>query len=128
MWQRPARPASTPPEVIALDEARFGEDVAPELWSAQFEDGIGALEGSYSRTGGWPRSVQWPVQLEAACTRLGLPYGDTTAPVLAEAGHWRLLLQTVDARGDGCTVLYWMIRDDDLAARRFDRVWFTKQR
>ena len=68
------------------------------------------------------------MQLEAACTRLGLPYGDTTAPVLAEAGHWRLLLQTVDARGDGCTVLYWMIRDDDLAARRFDRVWFTKQR
>jgi hypothetical protein len=20
--------------------------------------------------------------------------------------------------------LYWMIRDDDLAARRFDRIWF----
>ena len=26
-----------------------------------------------------------------------------------------------------CPVVYWMIRDNDLATRRFDRIWFTMQ-
>jgi hypothetical protein len=45
---------------------------------------------------------------------------------LREAEHWRPLLQIVWEEGD--MVLYWMIRDDDLAARRFDRIWFEVQR
>ena len=50
----------------------------------------------------------------------------TDERAIEEAGHWRLLYQDSWEAGD--MILYWMIRDDDLAARRFDRIWFGQQR
>ncbi|GLF95079.1 YwqG family protein [Streptomyces yaizuensis] len=84
------------------------------------------------RIGGYSHAVQNPVQLEVAKGVLG---PDTTweDPRLeAEARRWTLLAQidTEDAAGmmwGDTGALYWLIRPEDLALRRFDRAVFTWQ-
>lgn len=151
--QRPARAVSTPPttdrayaeryygtEMAALmDEdvralrssgGRPVESVCP-LWAQDFARGIYELRGGYTQTGGHAQSVQGPVALGAAYDALGLP-AVIDERVLDEAEHWRVLLQMpddmdLDMNWGASPVAYWMIRDDDLAARRFDRIWFSMQ-
>lgn len=90
------------------------------------EDGIG------HRVGGHARPVQGPVEYEVAHAVLG-PDGPWTGPEPdAEARRWTLLAQ-IDTDQDAgmmwgdCGTLYWLIRPEDLAARRFDEARFTWQ-
>lgn len=59
---------------------------------------------------------------------------DESADILEWAGDWTLLLQLGTIAADGfewmfgdCGLLYYYIRKEDLAARRFDRIWFSLQ-
>lgn len=81
--------------------------------------------------GGWAQPVQGPVEYEVAVTALG--GGRPSAEdVAAEEPAWVLLAQvdSDDAAemlwGD-TGALYWLIRPEDLAARRFDQALFTWQ-
>lgn len=148
-----ARPVSTPPSADReFAERYFGPEAAAlieesradlihsggrqvessyPLWTSEFDSGIDDLRETYSQCGGHSYSVQNPVELEAAVDAIdsGLsPHFNA----IEEAAHWRVLLQMADNDeldmmwGD-CSVAYWMIREDDLAARRFDRIWFAMQ-
>lgn len=82
--------------------------------------------------GGHAHAIQNPVEIEIAEAVLdeGVSWGD--AALDGEVGNWVLLAQfdsdeAVDMMwGDG-GVLYWLIRPEDLAERRFDRAMFTWQ-
>ena len=78
---------------------------------------------------GHSHHVQQPVELHAA--RESLRRGGASRldglEVLDEAERWRVLLQdSVDGYGD--MIGYWLLREDDLAAGRFDRAYFETQR
>jgi uncharacterized protein YwqG len=145
-----ARPISTPPSSKSeLIERNFGTGVKAqfdayweamlkagvpaepppgavfELWEHEFESAVRDGWG-YCYTGGYAHSCQRPVELEAAAAALGDGAKMSEERAIEEARHWRLLYQ--DAWEAGDMILYWMIREDDLAARRFDRVWFGQQR
>ncbi|HTJ72828.1 MAG TPA: DUF1963 domain-containing protein [Actinospica sp.] len=149
LYERGAQAASTPPSLNSEFAAyNFGPD-APAmiaahmedvtrggepsdaaiypLWAEDFEDGIDDLQ-CYVQTGGHPNAVQGPVELHAARAALqrdGVAEPDEQA-VFDETEHWRVLLQdAIDE--DGVTIGYWLLRDDDLAAGRFDRVYFERQ-
>jgi len=83
--------------------------------------GLGmAAEAQDSWLLGWPDEIQGDVQIECAQVAGGDPE------------DWRLLLQVNSVEDAGMMwgdagMLYFMIRADDLAARRFDRVWLTLQ-
>lgn len=108
-----ARLVSTPPPSVVF-----------ELCDDDFESAVNDGR-DYRYTGGYPNPCQGPVELEAAAAALGDGIETTDARVIEEAGHWRLLYQEAWDAAD--MVVYWMIREDDLAARRFDRVWFGQQ-
>lgn len=83
------------------------------------------------QVGGHALPIQGPVEYEAAQFVLdGIEWRSTE--LRDEARRWRLLAQfTSDGRanmvwGDAGT-LYWLIKDEDLEARRFDRALFTWQ-
>jgi uncharacterized protein YwqG len=89
--------------------------------------------------GGYPDQIQGDMMLECALVSAGLYCGDATAyqdprlPVFRQEAHdWRLLLQIPSSEsagmmwGDlGC--LYYWIREDDLAACRFQKSWMILQ-
>ena len=84
---------------------------------------------------GHPSPVQGDMQLEAALVCAGLYCGDASAyhhPRRAEleatAAEWQLLFQLDSDDPAGCMwgdcgLLYYWVRQADLAARRFDRTW-----
>ncbi|MGA5468820.1 DUF1963 domain-containing protein [Streptomyces arboris] len=82
--------------------------------------------------GGHAYSVQNPVEIEIAEAVLD---GEASweGPQLAEeAGNWVLLAQfgsedAADMMGGDAGVLYWLIRPEYLAERRFERAMFTWQ-
>ncbi len=84
------------------------------------------------RLSGHAKPIQDPVELDIAHAQLGgeVSYEDPT--LHQEALRWNLLAQFDSdhwARmmwGD-CGTLYWLIRPDDLAARRFEEASFTWQ-
>ena len=96
------------------------------LWANDFGLGLHSMR-CYVQTGGHSYSVQRPLEIGAArhaLERRGVidPSADA---LLDEAEHWRVLLQDVI---DDIPVGYWLLRDDDLKARRFDRAYFEIQR
>ncbi|WP_030549257.1 YwqG family protein [Streptomyces albus] len=106
------------------DHPVCSQEFLDALW--EFDDHIG------HQIGGHAHSVQNPVEIEVAEAVLD---GETPRddPRLSdEAGRWLLLAQfdTEDAAdmmwGDA-GALYWLIRPQDLAERRFDRAMFTWQ-
>lgn len=82
------------------------------------------------QVGGYAEPVQRPVEWEAAEAVVS---GDSHTPGFREEMTRWVLLAQIDSDGDaqmdwGDTgALYWMIRPEDLAARRFDRAAFTLQ-
>lgn len=89
--------------------------------------------------GGHPDQIQNDMSLECALVSAGLYCGDATAyenPRLPDfrkqARDWRLLLQVPSVEsagmmwGDGGCLYYWM-KEEDLRARRFERVWMILQ-
>ena len=98
------------------------------LWAGDFELGIHERR-CYVQSGGHPYDVQRPPEIEAArhsLRRDGIADPGDDA-VLDEAEGWRLLFQhAVDETGN--MIGYWLVREDDLSAGRFDRVYFDTQR
>ncbi len=89
------------------------------------------------RLGGVPHEIQNPMEAECELARRGedplaLPYSRREEIADEAKARWRLLLQvdSDDAAGTmwgDSGMLYYWIRDDDLAARRFDRAWCVMQ-
>ncbi|MFI1286791.1 YwqG family protein [Streptomyces sp. NPDC020858] len=92
----------------------------------EFDDEVG------HQIGGHAHSIQNPVEIEVAeaVTDGDVSWGD---PALdKEIGNWVLLAQfdsddAADMMWGDAGVLYWLIRPQDLAERRFDRAMFTWQ-
>lgn len=105
------------------------DELAPDGWPRQ----------ANHQVGGWPLLEQGPLWLSAQLTSHGVHTGgsDWTANPRYEelargASEWQLLIQIdSDERTDwmwgDVGKLYFLIRTDDLAARRFDRVWLELQ-
>lgn len=97
------------------------------LWATEFSLGIHERR-CFVQSGGHPYAIQGPPRIEAArdaLRRAGITDPDGDA-LLDEAERWRLLLQE-GVEEAGVVIGYWLIRDDDLAAGRFDRVHFDMQ-
>ncbi|MFD8688621.1 YwqG family protein [Streptomyces sp. NPDC059651] len=101
--------------------------------SQKFLDALGEFDGEVGhRIGGHPHSIQNPVEIEIAEAVLDgqVPWDD---PRLSEeAGGWVLLAQfdsedAADMMWGDAGALYWLIRPEDLAERRFERAMFTWQ-
>jgi uncharacterized protein YwqG len=143
-----ALPAPFPDEVRAMGlsdaEAdaywRLTEDLERE--GARVPAGVADAPGTaryppVHRLGGAPHEIQNPMEAECELVRRGedphaLPYSRQEEVAGEAKARWRLLLQ-VDSDetaglmwGDAGMLYYW-IRDDDLAARRFDRAWCVMQ-
>lgn len=87
--------------------------------------------GTEHRIGGHAHPVQGDVETEVARGALGSPPWDDPR-IGKEALGWVLLAQfdsddDADMMWGDCGVLYWLIRPEDLAERRFDRAMFTWQ-
>lgn len=105
-------------------------------WLSQFgtpdEDG-----GENHQLGGFPRPIQNGLQATSQLTSHGIYCGNGDAwkipeaqALLKEAGAWRLLLQVgvdLNAGMRGPGAYYVIIRNEDLAARRFERARVTYQ-
>ena len=89
--------------------------------------------------GGWPASIQHPMELECEMVRHGIfagepeGYADPRVPAMrGSAKDWRLLLQLNSDDdldwmwGDEGKIYYWC-REDDIAQGRFDRAWTILQ-
>jgi uncharacterized protein YwqG len=143
-----ALPAPFPDEVRAmgLSEAetdaywRLTEDLERE--GARVDASVAEAPGAaryppVHRLGGVPHEIQNPMQAECELARRGedphaLPYSRQEEIAEEAKARWRLLLQvdSDDAAGlmwGDSGMLYYWIRDDDLAARRFDRAWCVMQ-
>ncbi|MFF7725520.1 YwqG family protein [Streptomyces sp. NPDC008001] len=114
----------------------YGEfDPMPDdhpLWDEDFREAVWELsEGTEHRIGGHANPVQDEVETEVARGALGNPpWSDPR--IQEEALRWVLLAQfdsddDADMMWGDCGALYWLIRPEDLAARRFDRAMFTWQ-
>ncbi|MER5783426.1 YwqG family protein [Streptomyces mobaraensis] len=82
------------------------------------------------RIGGWADEIQASVELEVAHGVLGVEWDDPR--VAAEAREWTLLAQfdsdgATDMMWGDAGALYWLIRREDLAERRFERAVLTWQ-
>ncbi len=84
------------------------------------------------QVGGHARPVQGPVEYEIAHAILG-PKTQWTDPRLDEEAQRWILLAQIDTDADAnmmwgdCGTLYWLIRPEDLAARRFEEARLTWQ-
>ncbi|WP_190021173.1 YwqG family protein [Streptomyces hiroshimensis] len=102
------------------------------LWDEDFQEGLWDFsEGTEHRLGGHANPVQDEVESEVACGVLENPPW-TDPRINDEALRWVLLAQfdtddDADMMWGDCGALYWLIRPEDLAARRFDRAMFTWQ-
>ena len=143
-----ALPAPFPDEVRAmgLSEAeadaywRLTEELEREgarvpAWAA--EAAGAARYPPVHRLGGAPHEIQNRMEAECELVRRGedphaLPYSRQQEVAEEANARWRLLLQvdSDDAAGlmwGDAGMLYYWIRDDDLAARRFERAWCVMQ-
>jgi hypothetical protein len=143
-----AVPVSTPPSISSeLVEHNYGAPVRAELdaaWETARRNGTlgrasaplgfelwGEFEKAvnhgwnYCYTGGHANACQGPVELEVAYHALGARKEIGIEAQIEEAARWRLLFQTAWDESD--LVAYWFIRAEDLAAGRFDRIWFGMQ-
>ncbi|GGX36444.1 YwqG family protein [Streptomyces noursei] len=102
------------------------------LWNGDFQEALwDHSEGTKHLVGGHANPVQDDVESEVAHGALGNPPWNDPR-IKEEALHWVPLAQ-FDTDGDAdmmwgdCGTLYWLIRPEDLAERRFDRAMFTWQ-
>ena len=102
------------------------------LWGEEFQEALwGHFEGTEHRIGGHANPVQDDVETEVARGALGSPPWDDPR-IKEEALRWLLLAQfdtddDADMMWGDVGALYWLIRPEDLAERRFDRAMFTWQ-
>lgn len=125
-WHPSVRAALAPgvPLGNRYDHPVCSQEFIDGLW--EFDDEVG------HQIGGHAHSVQDPVEIEIAEAVLDgeVPWDD---PRLSEeAGNWLLpaRFDSEDAAGmlwSAAGALYWLIRPEDLAERRFERAMFTWQ-
>ncbi|MFC6066340.1 YwqG family protein [Streptomyces ochraceiscleroticus] len=102
------------------------------VWDEEFQEAVwGHFDGTEHRIGGHAHPVQDAVEYEIARGALGSPPWDDPR-IKEEALGWVLLAQfdtddDADMMWGDCGALYWLIRPEDLAERRFDRALFTWQ-
>ncbi|MGW2631598.1 YwqG family protein [Streptomyces chattanoogensis] len=102
------------------------------LWHEDFQEALwDHTEGTEHRIGGHAAPVQDEVETEVARGVLGSPPWDDPR-LREEALRWVLLAQfdtddDADMMWGDAGALYWLIRPEDLAQRRFDRAMFTWQ-
>jgi uncharacterized protein YwqG len=102
-------------------------------------DELGLTTGWLHRLLGHPQLIQGPMELECQLASNGIRCGGTeqdqkeAAALAPGAEDWRLLLQ-IDTDEDGpgwmwgdAGRIYFWIKKQDLAARRFDNVWLVFQ-
>lgn len=112
----------------------FAPDTAVgQRYDHAFLDALWKLNQSVGhRIGGHASPVQNPVELEIAHAVLEGVVSWNDPKLVEEAGGWILMAQ-FDSDGDAdmmwgdCGALYWLIRPEDLAQRRFERAMFTWQ-
>lgn len=135
----PVPPESTHAVVLTNDERKAYFEAA-EAWQEEASQRREAEQGGCHRLLGHPDAIQVNVELEAYCAATGaneeevyrsvFESGDST--LAQPALRWRLLLQLdTDPRakmmwGD-LGMLYFMLPDDALAARRFDETQMVLQ-
>ncbi|MEU5438755.1 YwqG family protein [Streptomyces sp. NPDC020719] len=108
---------------------RYGHPVCDQ----EFLDALWKLDDEVGhQIGGHARSVQNPVEVEVAEAVLDGPVPWDDQRLSEEAGRWLLLAQfdseeAADMMWGDVGTLYWLIRPQDLAERRFDRAMFTWQ-
>ena len=116
-------------EELERDGARVPAEVAEAPGTARYPP--------IHRLGGVPHEIQNPMEAECELARRGedplaLPYSRREEIAEVAKARWRLLLQVDSDEAAGTMwgdagMLYYWIRDDDLAARRFDRAWCVMQ-
>ncbi|ATY12931.1 DUF1963 domain-containing protein [Amycolatopsis sp. AA4] len=114
-------------EVLRRTLARDGLPLSdPANWSEEFFDRLRESSAApYHQIGGCSWPIQGPPEDEVAAAVL--PDDASESDLADEALRWVLLAQ-IDSDGDAglswgdVGVLYWLIREDDLAEGRFDRV------
>lgn len=134
------KPISSLPDSQRV-ERHFPADDADELGEALHEEKHAAYAGQpHHQIGGYPDVVQGDsMELECQLASHGLYCGDASgyndpraANLAAGAKDWRLLLQldSDDAAGmmwGDCGLIYFWMRESDLAKRDFDRCWMILQ-
>ncbi|MFC9944079.1 YwqG family protein [Streptomyces pratensis] len=125
-WHPSLRDAFAPGAPLGnrYDHPVCSQEFLDALW--EFGDEVG------HQIGGHAHSVQNPVEIEIAEAVLGGQASWDDPRLSAEAGNWVLLAQfdSEDAAGmmwGDAGALYWLIRPEDLAERRFERAMFTWQ-
>lgn len=106
------------------DHPVCAQEFLDALW--EFDDEVG------HQIGGHAHSVQNPVEIEIAEAVLNGQVSWDDPRLSEEAGNWVLLAQfdsedAADMMWGDAGVLYWLIRPEDLAERRFERAMFTWQ-
>ncbi|WP_254667218.1 YwqG family protein [Streptomyces sp. SolWspMP-sol7th] len=106
------------------DHPVCSQEFLDALW--EFDDEVG------HQIGGYAHSVQNPVEIEIAEAVLDGEVSWDDPGLSEEAGGWVLLAQfdsedAADMMWGDAGALYWLIRPEDLAERRFERAMFTWQ-
>ena len=118
----------------------FAEDDVDSLFTRFDGDILDEIINEGNQMGGWPDPVQNPMELECQLVSNGIycgnegGYASPRAEELASgADDWRLLLQLDSMErelgwlwGDAGMLYFWC-REQDIAARRFDRAWVIQQ-
>lgn len=113
--------------------APLGNRYDHPVCSQEFLDALWGFDGEVGhQIGGHAHSVQNPVEIEIAEAVLDGKVSWDDPRLSDEAGGWVLLAQfdSEDAAGmmwGDAGALYWLIRPEDLAERRFERAMFTWQ-
>lgn len=105
-------------------------------WLSDIYDGENNGDAISHQLGGWPRPLQSSMQAMAQLASNGIYCGasdDYKTPeaqdLLKRAGEWRLVLQIgSDAKLQlmpGAGRIFILMRDADIAARRFDKAWLV---
>ncbi|WP_393058707.1 YwqG family protein [Streptomyces sp. LN549] len=125
-WHPSVRAAFAPDAPLGnrYDHPVCSQEFLDALW--EFDDEVG------HRIGGHAHSVQNPVEIEIAEAVLDGEVSWDDPRLSEEAGGWVLLAQfdsedAADMMWGDAGALYWLIRPEDLAERRFERAMFTWQ-
>ncbi len=123
------------PQGAAIAE-RFGDIDCDDYCEARRKLGFEEKEG-VTRLLGWPETIQGAMEYECEAVSRGIYMGGLTdtppevrADIRRKSGEWTLLFQLASVEcggyelmfGDLGTLYFW-IRRQDLAERRFDSVW-----
>lgn len=113
--------------------APLGNRYDHPVCSQEFLDALSELDDEVGHwIGGHAHAVQDPVEIEIAEAVLDGEASWVGPRLSEEAGNWVLLAQfgsedAADMMWGDDGALYWLIRPEDLAERRFDRAMFTWQ-